>query len=175
MKRLILFYATVFLSTHIGYGQRKSSIGIDLAPAICKGTAGVFFAHEISQRWSIGAELYVNIKGISQDMSTEEAEHRNTLEPEGEIYQASDFRDDYVQTSILMQYWPKSHFDGPVFSLGATVKDRSGPDIIAGAGYGFRICKGLRADLMYKIGLIQTFKEYKMPVDGIRIGISYVF
>ena len=59
--------------------------------------------------------------------------------------------------------------------MGGALKDRSGPDIIAGAGYTFKIWKGIRAAVMYQVGLIECMSKGFKPSEGIKIGISYAF
>ena len=175
MKRLIIALLTTCLTTATSYGQRASMVRMEIGSAISTGTIRASFGHQIADRWSITAETGINTKRLIKGKDNETTTHWNTLSYSDGSGDQRKFRDDLTEVSIYTQYWPEEIYCGPVFCMGGTVKDRSGVDILAGAGYTFTIWKGIKADLLYYAYLIESIQTLKISPGGIRIGISYVF
>ena len=175
MKRLIIALLTIGLTITEVHAQRLSIIRTEIGSAICTQTIRMAFGHQIADRWSIGAETGINTEKLIKGMDNETTTHWNTLSDSDNTGEQRKFRDDLTEVSIYAQYWPQEVFCGPVFCMGGSVKDRSGVDILAGAGYTFTIWKGIKADLIYYARLIESIQTLKLSPSGIRIGISYVF
>lgn len=175
MKRLLLALLTTCLTTTALYGQDLNFVRMEIASAISTRTIRMAFGHRIADKWSIAVETGVNTNSLIKEKDDETTTHWNTLSDSDDTGSRRKFRDDLTEVSIYTQYWPEKVFCGPVFCMGGALKDRSGPDIIAGAGYTFKIWKGIRADILYYAYLIESTKAAKFSPGGIRIGISYVF
>ena len=76
---------------------------------------------------------------------------------------------------IHADYWPRGTFNGLQLSIGGQVKVRGKPDITVGIGYSIRIFKGLGADIIYRCGIKEAHDIGKLPSDGIKAVLHYVF
>lgn len=175
MKRRLIALLTTCLTTTALYGQDLNFVRMEIASAISTRTIRMAFGHRIADKWSIALETGVNTNSLIKEKDDETTTHWNTLSDSDDTGSRRKFRDDLTEVSIYTQYWPEKVFCGPVFCMGGALKDRSGPDIIAGAGYTFKIWKGIRADILYYAYLIESTKAAKFSPGGFRIGISYVF
>ena len=175
MRRLIIAFLLTTLTAIESNAQRQSSIRIELASAISSNIFRASFGHQIGNNWSIESETGININRLIKGKDNETNAHWNALSDTDSFTNSRTFRENFTEVSISVQYWPKLAYEGIMFCVGGTIKDRAPSDINAGIGYLIRIWKGLRADLQYKINIIETAKSQTMQLDGIRIGISYVF
>ena len=153
------------------YGKKNVSVGTDIASCVLYGRINLNTTYAFNEKWSAGADVYINASNIIKGPDSEESEHWGELY--GKIEQKS--YTDFVETGISVSYWPKHAFNGPAISIGGCVKDRSGPDITAAVGYYYRIHKGLTAVLMYRLCILESLNKRSEPVEGLRIGISYAF
>jgi len=169
-RRIVIFLATC---TGICSGQSRTFIGTDLTSAICFKEVRVNSAYAFSEHWSADSDISINTGKISDCWSELETDHWKELY--GGTDETSTFRDDFIDMSFSVSYWPQGAFSGLVICVGGSIKDRCGPDAIAGAGYFCRIWKGFRAGLTYRIRLAESIRKEHLPVEGIRICIGYVF
>lgn len=175
MKSLIIALMSLCVSTTVASAQMQNAIRLEVASIISSHTIRMSFSHQISGKWSIATETGININRLIKGKDYETTTHWNTLSGTDSSGGERKFRDNFTEVSIYAQYWPMQIHNGPVICLGGSLKDRSGPDIIASLGYIFKIWDGIRADLMYNLYLIESIQTSKIPPSGIRIGISYVF
>ena len=153
------------------HGQKNVSVGTDIASCVLYGKINLNTIYAFSEKWSAGADIYVNACNIWKGPDSEEIEHWS------ELYGSQNQRSyiDFVETGIHVDYWTKQAFQGPTISIGGCVKDRSGPDLTAALGYYCRIHKGLTAVLMYRLYILESLRKRSEPIEGLRIGISYAF
>lgn len=154
--------------------QECRAVNVDLVTAIIYGRIEFGAEYAFCEKWSAGAEVSVNIKRIADGPGNEEREHWTELYGTAYSGVTSGGRN-MAEYGILLHYWPRNAFDGPVLEVGARVRDRDGPDMIAGIGYRCRIWKGMKATFAYKVGIIGCIKGRIGPLEGLRIGISYAF
>ena len=175
MKHLIVLLLTIGIPATAAFAQKKNAVRLELASAISTRIIRMTIGHQISDKWSIAAETGLNINRILKDKDHETTTHWNTLSVSNSSGSERTFRDNFTEVSLYAQYWVTHAYEGPVFCMGGTLKDRSGSDIITSIGYTFNIWNGLRADLLYNLHIIESIKTGNTPSDNIRIGISYVF
>lgn len=169
MKRLMTISALVIACSCCAQGKR--CIGLDISSGIVYGKASLNAGYSFSERWSAETVMTINAVRLSDGPDSIEREHWSDLY--GPIRQFSD--SDLTEISFSICFWPKNAFEGTTMSIGGKISDRSGPDLIAGAGYYCRIWKGIRAAVMYQVGLIECMNKGFKPSEGIKIGISYAF
>ena len=175
MRRLIIAFLLTTLTAIESNAQRQSSIRIELASVISSNIFRTSFGHKIGKNWSIESETGININRLITGKDDETNAHWNALSDTDRFTDSRTFRENFTEVCISVQFWPRQAYEGIMFSVGGSIKDRDPSDINAGIGYLIRIWKGLHADLQYKINIIETAKSRTMQLDGIRIGISYVF
>ena len=175
MKRWIIPLLMTYLTITTAYCQKQNAVRVELGSTIASQTIRIGFGHQIADRWSIAVETGMNIKRLINSKDHETSTHWNDLSyTDLQGYQRK-FRDDFTEISFYAQYWPCKIYNGPVFSAGSILKDRSGADIIASIGYVCQIYGNIKADLSYNLYLIESLQSTKISPNGIRIGISYVF
>ena len=175
MKRLILVLLTTILASTGAYAQQQNTVRIEIASAISTGVLRMEFGHQICKQWCISAEAGMNISRFINSQDNETLTHWNTLSDSNSSGGQGKLKEDFTEISIYAQYWPEQIHCGPMFCLGGAMRDRSGADIVARIGYSFKIWNGIRADLAYNLYIIESTKTSKVPLSGIRIGLSYVF
>ena len=175
MKRLILALLTSILAITGVFAQMQNAVRMEIASAISAGTFRMAFGHQISKQWCIEAETGINISGFINNKDNETLTHWNTLSDSDNAGEPRMLKKDFTEISIYAQYWSEQVHCGPMFCLGGAMRDRSGADILARIGYTFKIWNGIRADLAYNLYIIESIQTSKVPLSGIRIGISYVF
>ena len=171
MKRTMTILTLISAGVLTCHGQKNVSMGTDIASCVLYGRINLNTTYAFCEKWSAGADVYVNASNMFKGPDSEEIEHWSELY--GNMERKSYI--DFVETGICVSYWPKQAFQGPTISIGSCVKDRSGPDMTAALGYYCRICKGLAAVLMYRICILESLNKRSEPVEGLRIGISYAF
>lgn len=183
MKRLMTAACTIFTALLHGFGQTESAtirpdnsrIGIDLTSGICFETIRITAGHSFNPHWSIGADISLDMNVMKKYRNKTETEHIGTLSDNAQEISSEKFRRTFQDIFIYVDYWPVTAFKGPHIYLGGIFQDRDRQDIILGAGYSIHIWKGLNADIMYGFGLIDTYKNKQMPVEGIRTCFYYDF
>jgi hypothetical protein len=158
---------------YICSGQNKKTFGTDPASIICFKEVRINAGYAFGRKWSANADISINMENTSERWDEREAAH--WLELYGKEQDSRDFKDDFIESCISFCYWPQSPFAGPVLTIGACVRDRSGPDMTVGAGYSCRIWKGLYAGFAYRIRVIESISKQHTPIEGIRISLDYVF
>ena len=155
---------------------QKHHIGTDLVSGICSGTIELRVSHSFAPHWSAGADVCINLGTIIKTVNEVTQAHENALKDSGQtignVRKAKDF---LREICIHTEYWPISPFNGPSVCIGGRIRDTGTPDMTVGAGYSFKIVKGLGADIRYMCGIIEACTTGKLPADGIKAGIYYVF
>ena len=155
---------------------QKHCIGTDIISGLCFETIQLRLSHGFASHWSAGADIGINIASVMKTGNELTDSHDEELKDSDlgiETTQKS--RVKYRETCIHIEYWPQGLYTGPLISLGGLIKDREIPDITLGVGYSFRIIRGLGADIMYRCGIRGMYLTGKLPSDGIKAGIYYVF
>ena len=163
------------LASHTQDKKMKAVAGTDIISAVCFSTVRIEAGYGFKESWSAGADIGINIGMIRNEKTEEDTSHRkhlygssgtDTTEESGNVFQ---------DISIYIRYWPLGQFNGPFISTGGICRDRKGTDVEIGTGYSFHIWKGLTATIMYKACIFETIENHRLPVKGIRLGLSYVF
>ena len=174
MKTLMTTFSILIACAAPGLGQNRLSVAADLASAICMGKVRFTAEHGFSRNWSAGIETSFNISKFCKGASEIEIQHWSELY--GEQKPAQPIKSDgHSENEIFITYWPKETYSGPLIGAGGLIKERGHPDFSINAGYCCTIWKSLRAVFLYKIGILEFINTQKLPSDGIRIGLSYVF
>ena len=167
MKRMSLVFILLFC-TLIAHAQ--TIIGLDM-PSLLYSELKTNVGYKISQHWSLSATAGVNLKTLRRRISPIETEHyeefyRNSL-PEARNYTHRE--------SFAICYWPQLTFSGPFLSFGGEYRSSTGLDACFGAGYMFKIWKGLSGCILYDIGIMRSAKTEKLSTEDINIGINWNF
>ena len=155
-------------------GQGRNIIGTDIASALSQGMVSLYVGHSFCGSWSAEAAISINAGRLADGPDGEAIEHWGELYGEG-LYAGASEPIHLVESSISFQFWPQQPYQGPVISIGGCIKDRNGPDLTAAIGYYCRLWKGMTAVVMYKRDIIESAKGGKMPAEGLKIGLAYVF
>ena len=158
----------------LGNGQDRVCITADLASAICMQKIRISAEHSFCRHWSAGLETTFNISKILKGASEMETQHWSELYGELKTRPQISF-EGLSGNEIHISYWPGQVFKGPLIGIGGSVKERKAPDLNINIGYSCSIWKRMRATFLYKIGLLEYYRTTKLPLDGFRIGLSYVF
>ena len=166
---------TILACTLCCNGQ-KYYVGTDMISCLCFGTVQIRLSHSFADNWSAGADIgtcfltYMNNKDeISRSHDDLLNSHSDTDDRTQEGGSSPGF------ICIHADYWPSGTYNGLLLSVGGQIKDRGTPDITVGIGYSIRIFKGLGADIIYRFGINEVHTTGKLPSDGIKAGIHYVF
>lgn len=174
MKRLIATVYTVIACTICCNGQ-KHYVGTDMISGLCFKTIQLRISHAFSTHWSVGADVGINLNIIRKTTNELTQAHEDALNNEDS---STAFQTDgrfFRQVCVHIEYWPERPYRGLLISLGGLIRDMEIPDMTIGIGYSFRIIKGLGADIMYRCGVTEAHIIGKLPSDGIKLGIYYVF
>ena len=175
MKRLIATVYTIIACVICCNGQ-KYYIGTDIISGLCFETIELRLSHGFAIHWSVGADIGINLDYIRKTGNNLTQTHEDALK--GNVLSTRDVQTDgrfFREVCIHMEYWPKYLYNGPLISLGGQIRDKDIPDMIIGIGYSFRIVNGFGADIMYRCGIREAYNIGKLPSDGIKVGIYYVF
>lgn len=168
-----IFLLACFCSVS-GRAQSRISVGTDIMTGLTSGTIQIHGSYGFHHNWSAAIEAGVNVTAMHEAEDVLSKEHREALGKD--MTEESDgFRRDFTTLSLHIDYWTQNTHRGLCFSMGGHLRDRSGPDLTIGMGYYIPIWRGLGINLRYQIGIIETYKNAKLPVDGIRGGLHYVF
>ena len=149
-------------------------LGADLLSPVFNQTARICIGYHIGGLWSVEGEVGMNLKNAFRwKENSEYKEHQAGLSDV--IPEEVRFRETFIDLSITASYWPEDICRGPCFSIGYRYRDREGPDCCIGAGYAFRIWKGLTGLIAYRTGVAEIYKKQKMPPEGIRLCLYYAF
>lgn len=162
-------FAFIFLLCTLA-SHAQTIIGLDM-PSLLYSELKMNVGYKISQHWSLSAAAGVNFKTLRREISTIEAEHyeefyRNSL-PKARGYTHRE--------SFAICYWPQLAFSGPLLSFGCEYRSSTGLDACFGAGYMFKIWKGLSGCILYDIGIMRSAKTEKLSTEDINIGINWNF
>ena len=175
MRRLITALLCLAFLTAEGHAQKQISLRVEVASTIVTRTFRIGFDHQISEHWSMGAESGIRFGKFLNGKDNETLTHWHTLSGTGEAKSDRKFQEWFTEASLLVRYWPQEVYRGPVLCMGGAMRDRRGPDVIAGVGYTLTVWKGLRIDLMYILHIMEAIDTSGFSIDNIRIGICYVF
>ncbi len=174
MKRLLNILAWLSFPVSGCLAQERCAVGTDLCSLICQGTARMTVSYAFSNRWAADGEVGMNVGGYKR-FSQEEKGHWEMLYGEHAPYDNVSFRSCFADACISFNYWPTAVFEGFNTSLGLSVRDRGGPDLTFGIGYSCKIWKGIRLDVGYRLRTAESIRNRKLPLEGFRIIVSYVF
>lgn len=161
---------------NIQFKPDRARAGIDIADGICQKTIRVMISHSFTSHWSATADIGLDVGLMKSPAAEIEMNHLTALSDMTQSENTQkEFRQTFQDICIYIDYWPSHAFKGPHIFIGGSFKDRSGPDLIFGAGYSINIWKGLSTDIMYRFGIIETYKDRQLSVTGIKAGICYVF
>lgn len=157
-----------------GFGQNRLSVAADLASAICMGKIRFTAEHGFCRNWSAGIESTFNISKICKGTSEMELQHWSELygEQKSPTYIHNE---GFSENEIFISYWPQTTYKGPLIGAGGLLKERGRPDLSINAGYSCTIWKRIQATFLYKFRILEYIDTQKLPDDGIRIELSYVF
>lgn len=160
--------------TFTSKSQSKNFVRLDLSSILCFKSIDISYGHKISDRWSIEGEVAFNygrfIKGKDQETLSHNA---NISYPETASTDDTSSKH-LTEAAISARFWPQYPFEGPVLCIGGIIKGNT-PDIFSCIGYVLPICKGLCAEIRYRIYIMETIRNRKLQYNGIRIGLSYAF
>ena len=172
----IIFAGTIWCHGQSGSLFTCNRIGIDLAAGICFGKTEIITEHSFLPNWSAGAGISLATGLLKRPVSEAESTHLKAISGDDRITNPEEkFRQTFQEICIYADYWPHRAFRGPHVCIGGRIRDRDGPDLILGVGYAIHIWRGLSTDIMYRSGIIETYKDRRLPADGIKAGIHYVF
>lgn len=172
----IIFAGTIWCHGQSGSLFTGNRIGIDLAAGICFGKTEIITEHSFLPNWSAGAGISLATGLLKRPVSEAESTHLKAISGDDRITNPEEkFRQTFQEICIYADYWPHRAFRGPHVCIGGRIRDRDGPDLILGVGYAIHIWRGLSTDIMYRSGIIETYKDRRLPADGIKAGIHYVF
>lgn len=174
MKRLLNILAWLILPVSGCPAQERCSVGTDLCPLICQGTVRMTASYAFSRKCTADGEVGMNVGGYIKH-SQEEKGHWGLLYGKYAPSDSVSFRSCFADACISFSYWPSAVFEGFSTSLGLSVRDRGGPDLDIGAGYSCKIWKGIRLNVGYRFRTAESIRNRKLPLEGFRIIVSYVF
>lgn len=155
---------------------QKHYVGTDIMSGIRDGSIRLKLSHGFASHWSAGAEVGIDISSILKATDKMTQTHDEALKTSDTGLENTQNTEKCLrEVCIHIDYWPKSPYNGLLLSLGGQVQDGHMPDMTIGIGYSFRIVKGLGADIVYRYGIIEAYTSGKLPADGIKAGIYYVF
>ena len=171
MKRPMATVVTILTCVFCCNAQ-KHYVGTDIISGLCFETLQLRISHGFATHWSAGADVGINMNYIIKTDNKLTQAHEEALKDNNTV---PDSRRIFREICIHVEYWPGSLYRGPLVSLGGQIRDNEDPDMTIGVGYSIRIAKGLGADIMYRCGIIEASSIGKLPSDGIKAGIYYVF
>lgn len=151
--------------------QPRQIIGIDLSSLILFRSICLNAGYSFHEKWSADFDMTVNAGRLFDRHKKEETEHWKELYGERTHHQSCDL----TEGSITLSFWTQRTFDGPVLSLGCSIRNREGPDISVGAGYYCSIWKGIKCFIVYRTGILESINDEFIPSRGIKLGVSYAF
>jgi hypothetical protein len=155
---------------------QKHYVGTDIISGLCFGTVQLRLSHSFAANWSAGADIGTNILSYIKKEDETSRSHEETLTGSNDTMDKT--LEDGLPPGFIgihVDYWPSGTFNGLMLSIGGQIKERGEPDITVGIGYSIRIHKGLGADIIYRCGIKETHTTGKLPTDGIKAGVYYVF
>ena len=174
MKRLLNILAWLIFPVSGCLAQERSAFGTDLCSLICQATVRMTASYAFCSKCTAEGEVGMNVGGYIKH-SQEENGHWGILYGK---YAPSDrvaFRSCFAEACISFSYWPTAVYEGFTTSLGLSVRDRGGPDLDIGVGYSCKIWKGIRLNAGYRLRTTESIRNRKLPLEGFRIIVSYVF
>lgn len=144
-------------------------IGTDLIMPFRK-SADIYMQYSFTSHWSAAGE--VNIYFINRSVGTSDMEQTHIDDLEKEIFKIPD---SCAMETVSILFWPGESFTGPSLGLGVRHRWEQGMDVIMGAGYTFRIWKGLMAEVRYSVGMREIIENNKTTFDSIGLKICYLF
>lgn len=174
MKRLLNILAWLIFPVSGCLAQERCAVGTDLCPLICHGTIRIAASYAFGSKCTADGEVGMNVGGYIKH-SQEEKEHWGLLYGKYAPPDSVSFRSCFADACISFSYWPSAVFEGFSTSLGLSVRDRGGPDLDIGAGYSCKIWKGIRLNVGYRFRTAESIRNRKLPLEGFRIIVSYVF
>ena len=175
MKRLMATVYTILACTLCCNGQ-KHYVGTDLISGLCFGTIQLKLSHGFAENWSAGADIGTSVLTYINNKDEINSSHEEMLTDSRDAIDNT--REDELPPGFICihaDYWPYGTFNGLMLSVGGQIKERGKPDITIGIGYSMRIYKGLGADIIYRCGIKEMHTTGKLPSDGIKAGVYYVF
>ena len=158
-----------------GMAQSRILVGTDVISGLASRTIQIHGSYGFHHNWSAEIEAGVNVTAMHEATDILSKEHGEALGNDMAEEISDEFRRDFTTLAIHIDYWTQKAHRGLCFSMGGCIRDRTGPDMNIGMGYYIPIWRGLGIDLRYQIGIIETYKNAKLPVEGIRGGLHYVF
>ena len=156
--------------------SQNRSIGIDILSSLCFESPGIRISYGITQKWSAGADAYIDLNVMKRREDELMSAHKEGLSPLSAVRTETEMISGGFQgIGFHLDYWPEKIFKGCFISVGGKVLDRHGPDMTLGIGYSFPIWKGVGAEASYRFGVSEAYKDGKRPLKGIKAEIYYVF
>ena len=174
MKRLLNILAWLSFPVSGCLAQERCSVGTDLCSLICQGTVRMTVSYAFSSKLTADGEVGMNVGGYMKH-SQEENRHWGILYGEYALSDSAVFQSCFTDACISLSYWSSAVFEGFSTSLGLSVRDRGGPDLDIGVGYSCKIWKGIRLNAGYRFRTAESIRNRKLPLEGFRIIVSYVF
>lgn len=166
----------MILACVICCNAQKHYIGIDIISGVCFETIQLKLSHGFDSHWSAGADVGVDLNPIIKTDNELSNFHNDALKDCDLGIEEVQNKERFLrEISIHVEFWPERVFNGPLISFGGHIRDTGRPDMTIGVGYSFLISNGLGADIIYRCGLTETYSTGKLPSDGIKAGIYYVF
>lgn len=152
------------------HSQAQTAIGTDLS-ALLYREVKIHIGHGIGRHWSVSASAGANMQVLRRHTDDETAGHEAEFPLSQELPEVS-----YThRESVGLCYWPKEPFTGTFLSFGGEYRADTGLDATIGAGYMFRIWKGLTGAIRYDTGIIRTAAMQKLSIHDLSIGINWIF
>ncbi len=150
----------------------KITLSIDIVSLSVNRTVRIGFHHSVSERWSAGGRIAVQIPEHAVD--SVRIEHANMLQgrEEPEKYIIKSVR---PELSVGMRFWSGRFFSGGYTSFSCIYNVFSGADMALGFGYAAGIWKGLGISAGYEIRIKESLKRGKFDTSGITISVNYTF
>ena len=169
MKRAIMALFLSYMALQACWSQDRACMaGIELT-SFLRGAVRVGISYSFDRHWSLGGEVCVTYKRLTEGKSELEKEHDGEFSSGYEVQAES-----YLQSGALMlSYWPASAFNGLHMSVG--IRSDEITDVVTEAGYALTLWKDICISISLCVPVIRSIKEERIGADNIKIGINYRF
>lgn len=165
---------TTFLCGAQEKPHRESEFLIDIGAAIISGTMKVHVSHAISRHWTVEGGAGACLSAGTGKATEDEKAHEAGFGGE-EPAQETGSTGNRIVGLLYAAYWPLETYKGPYVYAGCSTGNRTGPDMVIGAGYSIRIWNRLTVKIFTRLDLAATSRSGRAEGESLTLGIGYVF
>lgn len=146
--------------------NKRLMAGVD-AIALAGGETALSIEYGFAGHWSVGGEASYGFGNFCKGMDPLESSHRQEFSEESFTPLPSNLH----KESIYAKYWPTHLMKGPYVLTAISHGNRTGTELIIGAGYILHIWKCLNAYTEYRF----IISDPDNPGKGLSAGICLTF